>query len=226
MTSKTVRLLPALIATLAVVLALRAAAVAEEATSGATAPEGAAAPPAAPEGAASGAAASTPNPTEGAAQACVAGPSFAEQAGLSQSEVRVLQTLGDRRKALEAREAELGQQGQLMEAAQKRLDERVGELKKLEASIQVLLGQLDEAQEKRIVELVGVYQRMRPKDAAAVFDGLEEDVLLQVASRMKQQNLAEIMGKMRPDRARALTKAMAEQRKPPESVTGLPQRQS
>ncbi|MDZ4776964.1 MAG: hypothetical protein SGJ23_09290, partial [Alphaproteobacteria bacterium] len=43
-------------------------------------------------------------------------------------------------------------------------------------------------------------------------DALEEDVLVQVASRMRQANLAEIMGKMEPARARRLTILLAQSR--------------
>jgi flagellar motility protein MotE (MotC chaperone) len=48
-----------------------------------------------------------------------------------------------------------------------------------------------------------------------VFDGLEDDVLVQVASRMRQANLAEIMGRMNPERARALTTMLADRARPP-----------
>jgi flagellar motility protein MotE (MotC chaperone) len=129
--------------------------------------------------------------------------------------VRVLQSLGERRKQLDARAADIDAKATLLEATQKRMDERVAELKRLEASIQSLMQDLDAEELERITALVSVYQRMRAKDAAAVFNGLEEPVLVEVASRMKQQNLAEIMGAMAPDRARRLTILLAQHKKPP-----------
>ncbi len=81
---------------------------------------------------------------------------------------------------------------------------------RLESTVNDLLGQLDEAQEQRLAVSVDVYQRMRAKDAATVFDGLDDGVLVQVASRMRQANLAEVMGRMEPDRARALTQMLAD----------------
>jgi flagellar motility protein MotE (MotC chaperone) len=89
-----------------------------------------------------------------------------------------------------------------------------------DTSVQALLGQLDQQQSERIVSLVAVYQKMRAKDAAAVFDGLDDDVMLEVASRMKQTNLAEIMGAMRPERARQLTRLLADQKKVPDLLPG------
>jgi flagellar motility protein MotE (MotC chaperone) len=95
------------------------------------------------------------------------------------------------------------------------LNERLAELRQVETTVNELLGHLDEEQERRVNGLVDVYQRMRAKDAARVFDGLEDDVLVQVASRMRQANLAEVMGRMQPDRARALTQMLADRARPP-----------
>ncbi|MGE0046897.1 MAG: MotE family protein, partial [Hyphomonadaceae bacterium] len=73
----------------------------------------------------------------------------------------------------------------------------------------------------RMAGLVDVYQRMRAKDAATVFDTLDEPTLLQVASRMRQQNLAEVMGRMQPARARRLTQMLAERANPTDAETLL-----
>jgi flagellar motility protein MotE (MotC chaperone) len=111
-----------------------------------------------------------------------------------------------------------------MTAAERRLDERLTELHTLENTVNQLLGQLDQAQAQRIANLVDVYQRMRAKDAATVFDGLDDGVLVQVASRMRQANLAEVMGKMQPTRARRLTQMLAELSRPPADGQELLQR--
>lgn len=190
------RLLPALLITGVAVLGLKAVAVAEDVADAAGAPASIAPPPAAAEG-------------EATAQQCTPA-TFAEQAGLSQAEVQVLQALGARRAALDARAGEMDTEAQLLTVAERRLDERLAELRRLETSVGALLGQLDEQQAARLTNLVDVYQRMRAKDAAAVFDTLDEETLLLVASRMRQANLAEVMGRMDPQRARRLTQMLAE----------------
>lgn len=208
-----VRLIPAAMAMVAALLGLKAVALAEDIAE---------APPAANPGHADHAEA-TAAPAAGAANQC-APASFAEQAGLSPSEVQVLQALGARREALDSRAEQLGTQDALMTAAEHRLDERLAELHQLESTVNQLLGQLDEAQAQRVANLVDVYQRMRAKDAAAVFDGLDDGVLVQVASRMRQANLAEVMGNMDPTRARRLTVMLAELSRPPSSGQDLLQR--
>lgn len=203
-----VRLLPAVMATGAALLALKAVAVAEGVAETAA--------PAAEVAHSESAA-----PAEGAPAAQCAPATFAELAGLSQAEVQVLQALSARREALDQRADTMGAQTDLMAAAERRLDERLTELRRLEATVGDLLGQLDEAQEQRLASLVDVYQRMRAKDAAEVFDGLDDAVLVQVASRMRQANLAEVLGRMNPDRARTLTQMLADRARPPQGGEDL-----
>jgi flagellar motility protein MotE (MotC chaperone) len=201
--SGAVRLLPAAMVTLAAVLGLKAIGVAQAVAETASAESPSGAPTPAPE------AANAPAPNQ-----CPP-TSIAELAGLSQAEVLVLEALGERRETLDQRAAAADVQDELMLAAERRLAERVAELRQLETHVNDLLGQLDEAQEQRLTALVDVYQRMRAKDAATVFDGLDNDVLVQVASRMRQSNLAEVMGRMDPARARELTRMLADRARPP-----------
>jgi flagellar motility protein MotE (MotC chaperone) len=160
-----------------------------------------------------------PDPAKagGADNSCTI-PSFAEQAGLSATEVEVLQSLGARRTALDQRETDLSTQAQLVEASQKRADERLAEMKRVQAQLEQLVNKVNEEQDARMAGLVVVYSKMKPKDAAKIFEGLDSDVLLDVATRMKQTVLASIMGSMSPEAARKLTKAIAEQKKAPEDL--------
>ncbi|MGD9967254.1 MAG: MotE family protein [Hyphomonadaceae bacterium] len=207
-----VRLMPAVMVTVAAVLGLKAMAMAESVAETVAAAEHE--PSAGDEAHAEETAAAQAPPQ------CAA-PSLAEMAGLSQAEVQVLQALSARREALDARGEQIETQDALMLAAEQRMTERLAELRALETHVNELLGNLDVEQERRVNGLVDVYQRMRAKDAAAVFDGLDDDVLVQVASRMRQANLAEVMGRMEPNRARALTQMLADRARPPTSGGSL-----
>lgn len=203
-----VRLMPAAMATLAVVLGLKAVSMVEAVAETATNNEHAAPAPAAD-------AQTEPSAAPAAAAAQCAPPTLADMAGLSAAEVQVLQALSARRAALDSRAEQYQTQDELMLAAERRLNERLAELRQLETHVNDLLGRLDEAQETRLASLVDVYQRMRSKDAAEVFNGLDDEVLVQVASRMRQANLAEVMGRMEPARARELTEMLADRARPP-----------
>jgi flagellar motility protein MotE (MotC chaperone) len=201
-----VRLMPAAMITVAAVLGLKAIGMAESVA------ETAGADAAVQSQSAEAATQTTP---AAPAQNQCAPPSLAEMAGLSAAEVQVLEALSERRETLDARGQQLETQDALMLAAEQRLNERLAELRQLETTVNELLGHLDEEQERRVNSLVDVYQRMRAKDAAEVFDGLDDAVLVQVASRMRQANLAEVMGRMNPDRARRLTQMLADRARPP-----------
>ncbi len=212
-----VRLMPVVMATAAALLSVKAVAVAQ---SVADTPSTATTAPSASPSTSTAATADASTPGAAAPAACT-GPSLADQAGLSQSEVDVLQALQARRQQLDQRSTAMDTQDAMMSAAQQRLDQRITELRRLETTVGQLLGQLDQAQEQRLNSLVDVYQRMRAKDAATVFNGLNDTVLVQVASRMRQENLAEIMGHMTPGRAQALTQMLAEQSRPPADGAAL-----
>ena len=207
-----VRLFPAVMATSAALLGLKAFTMAESLAQTATPAEN---PPVAAQ--AQRQAGLAPNQTQAAQSAAQCDPTITQLSGLSQSEVEVLQALSARRQTLDQRATQIETQDDMMAAAQRRIDERLAELHQLETRVNGLLGQLDQAQEQRLAALVDVYQRMRAKDAANVFNGLDDTVMVQVASRMRQANLAEVMGRMQPDRARHLTQLLADRARPPTS---------
>lgn len=202
--SKLPRLLPLIAVAIGGVVAVRAAGVAPELFSGAVAwaEEGAAAA----EDAGKEAAASTSAPLA----VCALTPEqLAQQAGISPAELRIIQSLSKRREELDARDADFATTLPLMVAAEQKIDAKIKALESLKGEIGSLLGQV-EAQEKAESErLVAVYSAMRPREAAAVFATLNDDVRLPVAQQMRPRTLAAIMAQMSPAQARDLTEKLA-----------------
>lgn len=145
------------------------------------------------------------------------------------SEQAVLERLGARREALDAREAELDMQMALVEAAEKRIAERTAALEALEARIKALVEGKKTADESQFASIVTMYETMKPKEAAAIFDQLEMPILLRVASAMSPRKMAPIMAKMEPQKAKDLTANMAVEQAQaaveigPEDLGALPQ---
>ena len=54
-----------------------------------------------------------------------------------------------------------------------------------------------------------MYEAMKPKDAAKVFDRLEMSVLFEIASQIAPRKMSDIMGLMQPEAAERLTVEMA-----------------
>ena len=103
----------------------------------------------------------------------------------SASEVDVVNSLSKRRRELDARERQLTTQANMIAAAEARVDAKIAQLKQLQAQINGLLAQRDDAQKAQIDSLVKTYSTMKAKDAARIFNGLPDEVLVPVAQEMK-----------------------------------------
>ncbi len=124
---------------------------------------------------------------------------------LTPQEIDLLQKLADRRREIAAREQEIESRVALLTAAEARIDRKIAELRNLQSEIQSRIQVFDEQQEKKMESLVKIYENMKPKDAARIFEDLEMDTLLEVAQRMKERKLAPVMARMNAEKAREVT---------------------
>lgn len=142
--------------------------------------------------------------------ACALTPEqLAQQAGISPAELKIIQSLSQRRSQLDARDQDFATTLPLMVAAEQKLDAKVQALEALKAEMKQMLGQVDEREKAEIDRLVQVYSAMRPKEAAPVMATLEDRVRLPVAAAMRPRTLAAIMAQMTPAQARELTEKLA-----------------
>lgn len=124
---------------------------------------------------------------------------------LTQAEIDLLQRLADRRETLEAQEREMEMREGLLKAAEERIDKKIVELKQFQDTIEKLIKTHDEQQMAKIQSLVKIYENMKPKDAARIFEEMDMDTLLLVTEQMKERKLAPVMAKMNPVRATEIT---------------------
>ena len=146
---------------------------------------------------------------------------------MSESERTVLMSLRERREALDERARALDQRAAELAAADKRLEERVTQLTALQTRLEGLEANRQTRRAENWAGLVKTYEAMKPREAAAIFDALDMQVLLQVLDRMQERRAAPVLAAMQPDRARLATQLLAEMRTrattPPEpAATTLP----
>lgn len=127
----------------------------------------------------------------------------------SASERAVLERLQERRQELDSRARELDIRESLLKAHEQRIEAKVEELKGVENRIAVATHQKDEADAQRFKSIVTMYENMKPKDAAKIFDRLDMTVLIDVASHMKPQKMSDVLAQMQPDSAEKLTVELA-----------------
>jgi flagellar motility protein MotE (MotC chaperone) len=135
---------------------------------------------------------------------------------LGKSQIELLQSLSERREALDARERAIEQREGLLIAAEHRIESKIGELKAVRAEIESLIKKYDEQEEQQIAGLVKIYETMKPKDAARIFNELDMEVLLEVFGRMKSSKTAPVLADMDPLRAKEITMRIAERHRMPD----------
>jgi len=128
----------------------------------------------------------------------------------------LLERLGERREELDGLEAQLRERENLLEAAEKRVEERIAELARIEARINAAMKVRDEEEKARFEGLIKMYAAMKPKDAARIFNRLDMGILTEVAARMNPELMGPILSQMAPEAAERLTAALAEGKSRPQ----------
>ena len=149
-----------------------------------------------------------------------------ETTPISPSERALLERLAERRAELEKRQSELDMRDTLLKAAEKRLEERLNELKEAEARIVAATQQKEEAELARLKNLVTMYETMKPKDAAKIFERFDLALATEVAKLIQPRRMSDILSQMTPEAAQKLTAALASraqsEAKPQQSTRELP----
>ena len=146
---------------------------------------------------------------------------LAKDAGISPGEYKTIQDLGTRRQQLDAWQAQLNSQSQLVQAADGKLDSRIQQLTALKTQIQTLIDQASKTQSDDTNRMIKVYEAMKPQAAAQVLTTMADDVRLPIAAGMKDRALAAVLAVMTPDAARELTEKLANRMK---AANGLQQK--
>jgi len=124
---------------------------------------------------------------------------------VSAGERAVLQSLQQRRQELDTRARETDVRDSLLKATEKRIEQRMQELKDMESRLQGAEKKKDDEEASKFKSLVVMYENMKAKDAARIFDRLELRVLIEIANAMNPRRMSDILGQMNPEAAERLT---------------------
>lgn len=155
---------------------------------------------------------------------------------IGSSERAILEGLATRRDELDKRAHDLDLRAKLLEATEQRLNERLNQLQSIESQLGVTGGAGASAaspaasgspggapetpsgspaaaggapaMNEQLAALVSLYEGMKPKAAAAVFDKLDNGTLLELAGHMNPRKLSPILAAMDPDKASRITSLM------------------
>ncbi len=128
---------------------------------------------------------------------------------VSPTEIRMLEDLLERRTQLEAWERDIDMREKLLAATEHRIDEKIDKLKGINVSIEGLVKQFNDREDEKITSLVKIYETMKPKDAARIFNELDLEILTEVLRRMREAKAALVIAKMNSAKAKVITMELA-----------------
>ncbi len=132
---------------------------------------------------------------------------------------RLADQISARTAAIDAREAELDTRARVLEAAEQRIEAAMQALEQEKQAIALAGDSRAKLREDELGALSSAYERMKPRDAARIFEILDDDILLPVAAGMRTQALAGVLADMSAERAKALTIALANRESAPAAAT-------
>jgi flagellar motility protein MotE (MotC chaperone) len=127
----------------------------------------------------------------------------------SPGERAVLERLQDRREALDTRGRDLEMRENLLKVAEKRVEAKIVELKDAETRVNTAMGNRDKAEADRFKGIVSMYENMKAKDAARIFDRLDLKILVDVSTQINPRKMSEILALMTSEGAERLTVELA-----------------
>ncbi|WP_342152617.1 hypothetical protein [Methylorubrum sp. SB2] len=128
---------------------------------------------------------------------------------VSPTERALLEKLQARRDALKQRQDALDLREQMLKDAERKLESGVSDLKEAEEKAEAAGAKKGDGEKAGLKTLVTMYETMKPKDAARVFDRLSLETLVPIVLAMNPRKMAEVLALMGSEPAERLTVALA-----------------
>jgi flagellar motility protein MotE (MotC chaperone) len=109
--------------------------------------------------------------------------------------------LADRKKELDKREEELNKMAAQIEKQKVEITTKLAQLEEVRQKISAKLEDRIKADDGKVEVLVQMYTNMKPAQAAKVFETLDEDLVIEILSRMKKKSAADILNLIKPEKA-------------------------
>jgi flagellar motility protein MotE (MotC chaperone) len=127
---------------------------------------------------------------------------------------RLLRAIDEQRRQLDARSSDLADRARMLEVIEARAKEQVQALRAERRALETTLERVDTEAEAEIARLVEIYENMKPKDAARIFEAMPAEVAAGFVRRMAEKKSALVMGNLNAEHAYAITLALANSRHP------------
>ncbi len=131
--------------------------------------------------------------------------------GKNNDEVKLLTELSKRRQALEKGKQDLALKASVLKATESKIDKKMQELAVLRDQVTAVVKKYNQHESAKLKSLVKIYENMKPREAAKIFDELELPVLVSIVTKMREIKVAPVIAAMHPTRAKELSVELAKQ---------------
>ena len=121
----------------------------------------------------------------------------------------LLKAIQDREAQIAEREAYIDRRMQTLAVAEQRIREQMDALTEAESKLAATLSLADNATEEDVARLTEVYQRMKPTEAADIFETMDIQFAAGFFSRMRPESSAAIMANLPAELAYSISVVMA-----------------
>ena len=121
----------------------------------------------------------------------------------------LLDAIREREAQLDAREERLNNREQVLRVSRLKVDEQLSALEEAERKLAETMSIADEAAEKDIARLTVVYENMKPKEAAKIFETMDVNFAAGFLIRMSPDAAAGILSNLESDAAYNISVVMA-----------------
>ncbi len=129
-------------------------------------------------------------------------------------QVNLLLEIENKRAALRAEEEALAQRAHSLLQLKADIEGRLAELEKVRGELLALVEKRQSEEDRKLLHLVKVYESMRPEQAAPLIDGLDDDLVVQILSRMREKQAAKILEYVDPARGISISRQIAPRQDP------------
>ncbi len=111
-----------------------------------------------------------------------------------------------------ARTRHLTEAEAVLAAAETRATAQIQRLGAIKRDVEALMQQRSTLQQEDLKRMVSIYETMKPRDAARIFNDLETDIIIDVLDRMPERRSAPIIAELEDAKAREVTRLVLQRR--------------
>ncbi|QCN99225.1 flagellar motor switch protein (plasmid) [Azospirillum argentinense] len=120
--------------------------------------------------------------------------------------------IAEQKADVSARTRHLGEAEAVLTAAETRATAQIQKLSAIKRDVEALMQQRSNLQQEDLKRMVTIYETMKPRDAARIFNDLETDIIIDVLDRMAERRSAPIIAELEDGKAREVTRLVLQRR--------------